>query len=376
MTTPAPLKSHPDPLLRGAGLALLAAVAFGVTTPLIQRFGKGVGAAPAAALLYAGAALASLDWPGRSRDREPPVRAAHLPRLVLVALLGAGFAPICLTWGLQHLDATSASLLLNFEAVFTVGLAWWIYHEAIGRRIAVALAAMAAGGVLLVAGHAEGHGGFGFGLGAVAIVLSTLGWALDNTLARPLADLSPTEVVKWKGALGAAFGFALALASRQAFPRLIGLLGLLACGATGYGLSLRLYLRAQRQIGAARTGSIFAVAPFVGAAAAWCMGQGMLGPSSAAAALFFALGVYLHLSEDHAHRHTHQSIQHEHRHRHDDGHHDHEHHPPVLGEHSHPHVHEARTHEHRHAPDLHHRHEHESAQPGYFAHGRRRVNGG
>lgn len=35
-------------------------------------------------------------------------------------------------------------------------------------------------------------------------------------------------------------------------------LSLLALGATGYGLSLRLYLLAQRRIGAARTGSVFA----------------------------------------------------------------------------------------------------------------------
>ena len=354
------MTAHPprrDPLLRGASFALLAAVAFGLTTPLIQRFGKGVGAAPAAALLYAGAALASLDVFRWSRDSEPPVRATHLPRLLLVALMGAVFAPLCLTWGVQHTDATSASLLLNFEAVFTVVLAWRVYHEAIGPRVALALAAMAAGGVLLVAGYA-GVGG-GVGLGAIAVVLATLGWAMDNTLARPLADLSPTQVVKWKGALGAGFSTALALAFRQPFPKLLPLLGLLACGATGYGLSLRLYLGAQRQIGAARTGSIFAVAPFVGALSAWCLGQGALSPLSIAAALLFALGVYLHLTEQHAHRHTHQSMQHDHAHRHDDGHHDHEHQPPVIGEHSHPHAHEAKTHEHPHAPDLHHRHEHD-----------------
>jgi drug/metabolite transporter (DMT)-like permease len=343
--------------LRGASFALLAALAFGVTTPLIQRFGRGVGAAPAAALLYAGAALASLEVLGKSADRDPPVRSAHLPRLLVVALLGAVFAPICLTWGLQHTDGTSASLLLNFEAVFTVVLAWRIHHEAIGGRVAVALAAMAMGGVLLVIGCARL--GAGFGIGALAVVLATLGWALDNTLARPLADLSPTQVVKWKGALGALFSFVLAFASGQPFPKLAPLLGLVACGATGYGLSLRLYLHAQRQIGAARTGSIFAVAPFVGAAAAWCLGEGTFGPWSAFAALFFACGVYLHLTEKHGHRHTHQPLQHEHAHRHDDGHHDHEHSPPVVGEHNHPHVHDERTHEHPHAPDLHHRHEHD-----------------
>jgi drug/metabolite transporter (DMT)-like permease len=347
---------RPDNFRRGVLLALLAAVAFGATTPLIQRLGHGVGPAATAALLYAGAALASLGLFRRARDPEPAVRRAHWPRLLAVALVGAVFAPLCLTWGLQRTDATGASLLLNFEAVFTVILASALYQEAIGRRVVLALSAMLVGGALLVAGYGGIAGGFG--IGALAVVLATLGWALDNTLSRPLSELSPTQVVKWKGALGATLSCVLALLSKQAFPRALPMLGLLLCGATGYGLSLRLYLYAQRYIGAARTGSIFAAAPFVGAAVAWAMGDGALGAWSAGAALFFALGVYLHITEQHGHWHRHDALEHEHAHRHDDGHHDHSHDYAVIGEHSHPHRHEARSHEHAHAPDSHHRHEH------------------
>jgi drug/metabolite transporter (DMT)-like permease len=357
MTGDAPPPARPSPLLRGGGLALLAAVAFGVTTPLIQRFGKGAGAVPTAAALYAGAALASLEPWSSAQAREAPLRRSHLPRLLLVALVGAFFAPICLTWGLEHIDATSASLLLNFEAVFTVLFAVCLYREAIGRRVALALTAMLAGGALLVLnGDSAGHG---FGLGGAAVILATVGWALDNALSRPLADLSPTQVVRWKGALGALLGLVLALVLRQPFPAAGPLVLLLICGASGYGLSLRLYLRAQRAIGAGRTGSIFAVAPFVGAAAAWALGDRAAGPWTGGAALLFGIGVALHLTESHAHRHTHQPLDHEHAHRHDDGHHDHHHEPPVSGEHSHPHSHDARVHEHAHGPDIHHRHEHE-----------------
>lgn len=342
---------------RGEVLAIVAALAFGVTTPLIQRFGSGVGAAATASLLYAGAALASVGGFRGPSDREASLRFAHWPRLFIVTLVGAVFAPICLAWGLRHTDGASASLLLNFEAVFTVVLAWGLYREAIGRRLALALLAMAGGGACLVLGG--GLLSAGFGLGAVAVVLATLGWALDNTLARPLAELSPTQVVSCKGALGALLSLALALLSKQRFPELAPALGLLLCGATGYGLSLRLYLHAQRRIGAARTGSIFALAPFAGAAVAWSIGQGRLSWSSAAAAICFGLGVFLHLTEKHAHRHTHQSLEHEHAHRHDDGHHDHAHEPPVIGQHNHRHAHDGRTHDHPHTPDVHHRHEHD-----------------
>jgi len=345
-----------SPLASGGLLAVLAAVSFGVSTPLIQAIGRGSGAFPTATLLYAGAAAASFGTgAGSAKGHEAPVRGRDIGRLLVVALVGAVFAPVCLAWGLQRTSASGASLLLNFEAVFTVLLAWRLYHEPIAGRAGVALATMVAGGLCLFLG---GQPGGRMGWGAIAVILATLGWALDNTITRPLADLNPTQVVRWKAALGAAFGLATSLLLRETFPGTAAACGLLAIGATGYGLSLRLYLLAQRRIGAGRTGSIFALAPFVGAAAAWVMGDRTAGPATGAAAALFGLGVYLHLTERHEHTHTHQPLEHEHAHRHDDGHHDHRHVPQVDGEHSHPHRHDDRTHDHPHAPDAHHRHGH------------------
>ena len=48
------------PALRGGALALLAAALFGLSTPLVQHFGQGLGAFSTAALLYGGAALVAL----------------------------------------------------------------------------------------------------------------------------------------------------------------------------------------------------------------------------------------------------------------------------------------------------------------------------
>lgn len=274
-----------DAITRGSLFALLAAVAFGVTIPALDYFGKGAGALPIAGLLYAGAASASLV----GARKDPPVERAHLPRLALVALFGAAIAPTLLSWGVLRTNAASASLLLNFEAVFTVLLAWRLQGEPLGRRVIVAVIAMVTGGICLVAKPAGGA----WGVGALAVVGATLAWALDNTLTRPLADLEPTSVVRWKSVLGCSGTLALALLLGQPFPRAIGIVGLLACGATGYGLSLRLYLLAQRRIGAARTGSIFALAPFIGAAIA----ARAFDRQTLLSAAFFALGIYLHLTE-------------------------------------------------------------------------------
>ncbi|MDP9149525.1 MAG: DMT family transporter, partial [Myxococcota bacterium] len=307
--------------------------------------------------LYAGAALASLHRFGPNAAEAPLRRPRHVARLVVVALVGAVFAPACLAWGLQHTSGVGASLLLNFEGVLTVALAWVVFGEPIGARVLVAMLVMTLGGALLVLGGSSGSVRLGWG--ACAVVLATLGWALDNTLTRPLADLDATQVVRWKAALGASFGLALSWALQQPFPGLGPALGLLACGATGYGLSLRLYLLAQRRIGAGRTGSIFATAPFVGALSASALGDRTAGLATWMAGLLFGSGVVLHLTERHRHPHAHVPMLHEHSHRHDDGHHDHVHAGEVTGTHSHVHRHESLAHDHAHAPDLHHPHRHE-----------------
>src|ERR1019366_6334447 len=232
-----------------------SAVAFGATTPFVQRFGRGIGPFTTAALLYGGAATFAFVASMALAPRSPPspvkpsrpvgLRPSDLPRLGVVALLGAVIAPVALAWGLQRTSGITASLLLNLEAVFTVLLARLLWAEPIGGRVGLALLAMTGGGALPVRG---GGGG------------------------RPLADRDPLRVVLAKGGMGAVAAAILASAFGEGWPpassaRAMALLG--ACGAGGYGASLALYLRAQRVIGAARTGSIFAAAPFVGAAIAW-----------------------------------------------------------------------------------------------------------
>jgi ABC-type nickel/cobalt efflux system permease component RcnA len=129
-------------------------------------------------------------------------------------------------------------------------------------------------------------------------------------------------------------------------------------GATGYGLSLRVYLLAQRAFGAARTGSVFAFAPFIGAGLAVMLGDRSAGWWMAGGGALMMAGVVLHLAESHAHEHEHDALEHEHAHRHNDGHHDHVHTEWPVGEHSHRHSHAAVRHSHPHVPDAHHTHRH------------------
>jgi len=345
------------PIASGVLLAVVSAVSFGVTTPLIARFGATAGPFTTAALLYVGAALSSAVVSPFAKTSGRRLGRAALPRLLSVALFGSTLAPALLAWGLSRAGATASSLALNFEAVFTVVFASIVYGEHIGRRVGLAVAAMLIGGVLAGLDAVRTFQGAQFG-GLLAVLAATACWGMDNTLTRGLAEVDPLEVVIAKGNLGALATGGLAFAFGESAPGVGALLALLLCGATGYGLSLRFYLLAQRRIGAVRTGSIFATGPFVGAGLAWLLGDRQAGAATGLGAVAFAVGVYLHLTERHSHGHVHLPLEHEHLHRHDDGHHHHVHTPEVVGEHTHPHRHDRAEHEHEHAPDVHHGHRH------------------
>jgi drug/metabolite transporter (DMT)-like permease len=349
------LNRGPSPAVPGGLLALLAATLFGISTPLVQRFGIGFGPFSTAALLYAGAAMAGalLRQPV---EVEARLRSADAGRLVAMAAFGAVIGPVALAWGLQHTSGTSASLMLTLEALFTAVLAWVLYRETMDRRVWAAMLLLLAGGAVLVLD--QGRGGDAGMWGLLAVLLATAAWGVDNTLSRALAERDPGQVVLAKSVMGAAATAVVAVVLDEPAPAFARALALLVTGAAGYGLSLRFYLLAQRAFGAARTGSVFAFAPFIGAALAVALGDRSASGLMAAGSLLMLAGVVLHLAESHGHEHEHGEVEHEHAHRHDDGHHDHVHEPMPPGPHSHLHRHAPIRHTHPHVPDAHHIHPH------------------
>jgi len=358
------VNEHAGQLKRGLSLASAAALLFGMTAPLLKRASEGVGTFVAGGLVYLGAALAAgaLAWARQGRTRSGVPRAAR-PRLVLVAVMGAVVAPALLVAGLRRADGATASLLLALEAPFTIVLARLFLGEFIGARVAMAAVAITAGAALLV-GSAATAGVAVTPAGALLVAAASLAWALDNLLSRSLADLDPLQVVTLKGGAGALLSGVVALVGRDPPPAARNALALLALGAFGYGVSLQLYLRAQRLVGAARTASIFATAPFAGVGVAFMLGAPYPGLVFPIATALIGAGVVLHLSERHEHRHRHEPVEHDHLHRHDDGHHDHVHRPMPIGAHSHRHGHGPLEHSHPHSEDLHHRHAHSPENKG------------
>lgn len=344
-----------SPALRGGLLALLAAALFGLSTPFVQLWGRGLGPFTTAGLLYGGAGLVAL-FIRRPREREAQLQRGDAGRLLAMAVFGAVIGPVALVWGLQRTSGTSASLMLTLEAFFTALLAWRLYGETVDRRVLLAMACLMAGGMVLTLD--QGLQGNVQLLGLAAVMVATVAWGVDNTLSRGVADRDPGQVVLAKSSMGVVATVLLAGLLAEPMPNLLAAGVLLGIGATGYGLSLRFYLLAQRTFGAARTGSVFAFAPFIGALGAFGLGERAASVLLVLGGALMLAGVVLHLIESHDHEHTHEVLEHEHAHTHGDGHHDHSHEPMPQGAHSHLHTHTALVHKHPHVPDLHHGHMH------------------
>jgi drug/metabolite transporter (DMT)-like permease len=346
----------------GILLALAAAALFGASTPFAKILLGNVGPWMLAALLYLGAGLGlalihlSRRAPGLLAI-EAPLRRADLPWAAAAILAGGVLGPVFLMFGLVLTNAASASLLLNLEGLATMAIAWIVFRENTDRRLLFGAFAILAGAMLL-----SWRGGASFDRGAMFIALACLCWGIDNNLTRKLSAADPLQIAMLKGLAAGSVNLALALALGAALPRFGTMLGAGLIGFFGYGISLVCFVLALRQLGTARTGAYFSLAPFIGALLALPLLGEALSFRLLAAGGLMAAGLWLHLTERHEHEHGHEALEHEHRHVHD-AHHQHSH-PPGLEAaepHSHVHQHVRLRHRHPHYPDLHHRHRHPHA---------------
>lgn len=340
---------------RAITYALLSAALFGASTPFAKLL---VGAAAPLALagvLYLASGVGLGVW---LLFRRKPLGVARgdWPWLGGAIVTGGILGPGLLMYGLRATEASTASLLLNLEVIFTAALAWIAFRENVGRRVFAGMLAIAAGGVLLSWQQTPRMAGV---TGPLLIASACLAWALDNNLTRRISGGDAVSIAALKGLVAGAINLALALAMGAYLPAPGALLLAGLVGVFGYGISLVLFILALRDLGTARTSAYFSIAPFWGAVLALLLLGERTDPAFWGAAGLMVLGVWLHVTEHHEHVHVHDPVTHSHAHVHDE-HHQHAHGPGTDGVQPHVHVHEhgRLRHRHPHYPDLHHRHRH------------------
>ncbi len=343
-----------------AANALLAALLFGANAPLAKLVLSEVHPVMMAALLYLGSGLGLiLMWGikrgfGRNDNKEAFLRAGDLKWMAGAILAGGVAAPILLMAGLASTPASTVSLLLAFEVVATIVLAYTIFREHIGRRVWIATAIITAGTIVL--SFTPGTV-LTISAGALGVIAACLLWGLDNNLTRVVSLRDPLTISLTKGLAAGTVSFCIAVAIHAPIPGISLAITVLVLGFLTYGLSIFFFVRSLRTLGVARTGAYFSSAPFIGALLSVMIFRQLPDAAFFIALPFMAAGLLLLTGEEHVHWHTHPVLQHEHRHRHDDGHHLHDHEGVVPDEHSHPHTHNDMEHAHPHMPDIHHRHE-------------------
>ncbi len=250
---------------KSVAFAVLAAALYALNAPASKLLLRNVPPTMMAAFLYLGAglgmALTGLACGGAGRgQREARLTKKDLPyTLGMVALDIA--APILLMIGLTRTTAANASLLNNFEIVATSLIALLIFGEKIGKRLRLAIGLITLSSILL---SVEDAGSLRFSVGSLFVLGACVCWGLENNCTRRLSKSDPLEIVVIKG-FGSGIGSVIiGLAVGEPLPGWADILKIMALGYVAYGLSIYFYVRAQRDLGAAKTSADYAVAPFIG----------------------------------------------------------------------------------------------------------------
>ena len=287
--------------------ALLAAAFYAANVPFSKLLLARVDPTFMAAFLYlgAGVGIGLMSLFSRNGERVEKLTKQDLPYTLGMILLDIA-APILLMLGIRVGSASNASLLGNFEIVATTLIALCFFRESVSRQLWTAIALVTLSSFLL---SFDGADGLRFSVGSLFALGATLCWGLENNCTSKISAKSAYEIVILKGLCSGGGSFLIALAVGERLPRFSDALCALALGFVSYGLSVFLYVRAQRAIGAAKTSACYAVAPFIGVFLSFAfLGETLTPRFFAALCVMVAGTVFVVLDtlvRRHAHTHSH-----------------------------------------------------------------------
>ena len=335
--------------------AIAAAALYAINIPFSKLLLTQVSPTMMAAFLYLGAGLGLLVYSLllKEKEKSEPLTKAELPYTIGMVVLDIA-APILLMLGLKYTNSANASLLNNFEIVATSIIALLAFKEVLSRRLVIAIALVTLASVIL---GFEGKGSFQFNTGSLLVLSAACCWGLENNCTRMLSSKSSVQITTIKGIFSGLGSLIVALVVGEKIPHILWIFAVLLLGFVAYGLSINFYIKAQKDLGAAKTSAYYSIAPFLGVA----FGMLMLGEQPAMQ-FYIGLGIMivatvLMVKDTIALQHTHEHAHiHSHTHRHGDLIHSHEH--EHIHSHTHIHGEEESAHQHTHDSIDGHNHTH------------------
>ncbi len=284
----------PKPLLAITGATLL----FGTATPLLKILVDGMAPLLLIALLALGSGASILCWriirdpyPAGSRP-HPDRRERYL--LAGTVIVGGFCAPFTQCFALTVTPVATAALLLNFEIVATVLLAFRVFHEPADKMTGLALILIFAGSIIL---GWNGESTLGISLGALGIILSGFFWGIDNNCMAHITAYSPDLIGLYKVIFGGSIAAILVIVLGEPLPGADLIALALFTGFFSFGFGLILFIVALRDLGAARAGAIYSAAPFIGCIASLFIFSDALGSQFWLAVPIFVAGALIVIRE-------------------------------------------------------------------------------
>ena len=243
--------------------AVLAAALYALNAPISKLLLMQIPSTMMAGLLYLGAGIGMFLMEKLHKNKqEQPLTKKELPFTIAMVILDIA-APIFLMIGLTKCSAANASLLNNFEIVATSLIALVIFKEAISKRLWFAIVLVTLSSILL---SFEDMSSLEFSWGSLFVLLACVCWGFENNCTRMLSSKNPAQIVIIKG-FGSGLGaFVLSLVIGERYFHFGYIVLALLLGFVAYGLSIYFYIYAQRDLGAAKTSTYYAISPFIGAA--------------------------------------------------------------------------------------------------------------
>ena len=243
--------------------AVLAAALYALNAPISKLLLIRIPSTMMAGLLYLGAGIGMFLMEKITKNKqEQPLSKKELPFTIAMVVLDIA-APIFLMVGLSKCSAANASLLNNFEIVATSLIALFIFCEVISKRLWFAIALVTISSVLL---SFEDMSSLEFSWGSLFVLLACVCWGFENNCTRMLSSKNPAQIVIIKGFGSGCGSLVLSLIIGEHYFHIGYIILALLLGFVAYGLSIYFYIYAQRDLGAAKTSTYYAISPFIGAA--------------------------------------------------------------------------------------------------------------
>lgn len=241
--------------------ALGSAVLFAICVPFAKILGNYLPSVMMGGLLYLGAGLGLLITFGLKKGKSDlSLTKKEVPYIIAMVVLDI-LAIISLMLGISKTTGANTALLGNFELVATSFVAFLFFKENISRKLLIAVVLITLASIILTF---EGAGSFVFNLGSVLVLLSCVCWGIENNCTRKLSVKDTRQITIIKGCFSGLGGLIISFILGQTVPAIKWVMLALLLGFVSYGVSVSLYIYAQRFLGAAKTGAFFSVAPFLG----------------------------------------------------------------------------------------------------------------